>query len=335
MLYYFTASDDSAQEHWRNTIQNPYSISTCLIDLDVSTVTKLKDNGLHERVNMWGATPGSSNIKRWGKLKEGDRILAYSKGEFHFYGTIFAKTHNREVAKKVWGTNNNDETWEYIYFIKDVKPVNIKAIEFAAFFGYKLNFTPQGFSNIDSKKLEIKLATYKSIDNLIKALNESFILSEDEQEEDMYQANIDSDFSKVKVAEEEKPESRKKTKIESGREVWPRDPKKAKQAIKQAEFKCEIDDTHETFISEASRRNFMEAHHLIPLKMQHEFEYSLDVAGNIVSICPNCHRLIHYARAKDKKKILELLFEKRRGNLRNCGIEISIKDLLGYYGIDK
>ncbi|EEM84116.1 5-methylcytosine-specific restriction enzyme A [Bacillus thuringiensis serovar huazhongensis BGSC 4BD1] len=31
--------------------------------------------------------------------------------------------------------------------------------------------------------------------------------------------------------------------MESGREVWPRDPKKAKQAIKQAEFKCEIDDT--------------------------------------------------------------------------------------------
>ncbi len=42
--------------------------------------------------------------------------------------------------------------------------------------------------------------------------------------------------------------------MESGREVWPRDPKKAKQAIKQAEFKCEIDDTHETFVSEASRK---------------------------------------------------------------------------------
>lgn len=42
--------------------------------------------------------------------------------------------------------------------------------------------------------------------------------------------------------------------MESGREVWPRDPKKAKQAIKQAEFKCEIDDTHETFVSEASEK---------------------------------------------------------------------------------
>ncbi|MCI4056417.1 HNH endonuclease [Bacillus cereus] len=97
--------------------------------------------------------------------------------------------------------------------------------------------------------------------------------------------------------------------MESGREVWPRDPKKAKQAIKQAEFKCEIDDTHETFVSEASRKNYMEAHHLIPLRMQHDFENSLDVVGNIASICPNCHRLIHYGRDKDKKKVLELLFE--------------------------
>ena len=55
-------------------------------------------------------------------------------------------------------------------------------------------------------------------------MNESFILSEDEQEEDMYQANIDSDFSKVKIAEERNRKI-EKTKMESGREVWPRDEK--------------------------------------------------------------------------------------------------------------
>lgn len=100
--------------------------------------------------------------------------------------------------------------------------------------------------------------------------------------------------------------------MESGREVWPRDPKKAKQAIKQAEFKCEIDDTHETFVSEASRKNYMEAHHLIPLRMQHDFENSLDVVGNIVSICPNCHRLIHYGRDKDKKKFQNFSLNKEK-----------------------
>ncbi|HFK1439116.1 HNH endonuclease [Bacillus thuringiensis] len=335
MLYLFTASNDSAIKNLEATIENPYPISTCLADLDVDTVTKLKDNGLNENVCMWGATPGSSNVDRWGKLKEGDRILAYSKGEFKFYGTIFAKTHNPAVARKIWRTNDNGETWEYIYFIKDLKPVNIKAIEFAAFFGYKLNHKPQGFTNIDSTKLEIKLAKYKSIDNIIKVLNESFILSEDEQEEDMYQANIDSDYSNVKVAEEGKPEKRKILKMETGKEVWPRDSQKAKQAIKQAEFKCEIDDTHETFVSKASRENYMEAHHLIPLRMQHDFENSLDVVGNIVSICPNCHRLIHFGRAKDKKKVLELLFEQRKGFLKKFGIEVSLKELFGYYGILK
>ncbi|MGV2527447.1 UNVERIFIED_CONTAM: restriction endonuclease, partial [Bacillus thuringiensis] len=52
-----------------------------------------------------------------------------------------------------------------------------------------------------------------------------------------------------------------------------------------------------------------------------DFENSLDVVGNIVSICPNCHRLIHYGRDKDKKKVLELLFEQRKDSLKKFGIE--------------
>ncbi|AQY38706.1 hypothetical protein COC60_21300 [Bacillus thuringiensis] len=66
-----------------------------------------------------------------------------------------------------------------------------------------------------------------------------------------------------------------------------------------------------------------------------DFENSLDVVGNIVSICPNCHRLIHYGRDKDKKKVLELLFEQRKDSLKKFGIEVSLKELFGYYGILK
>ena len=49
---------------------------------------------------MWGATPGSSNVDRWEKLKEGDGILAYSKGNLSFRDN-FAKTHNPDVARKI------------------------------------------------------------------------------------------------------------------------------------------------------------------------------------------------------------------------------------------
>ncbi|MEF7633666.1 restriction endonuclease [Bacillus thuringiensis] len=101
MLYLFTASNDSAIKNLEATIEKTYPISTCLADLDADTVIKLKDNELHENVCMWGATPGSSNVDSWEKLKEGDGILAYSKGEFKFFGTIFAKTHNPDMAGKI------------------------------------------------------------------------------------------------------------------------------------------------------------------------------------------------------------------------------------------
>ncbi|HFJ9279289.1 MULTISPECIES: hypothetical protein [Bacillus] len=50
MLYLFTASNDSAIKNLEATIEKPYPISKCLAGLDADTVTKLKDNELHENV---------------------------------------------------------------------------------------------------------------------------------------------------------------------------------------------------------------------------------------------------------------------------------------------
>ncbi|AYF79826.1 McrA protein [Bacillus cereus] len=45
--------------------------------------------------------------------------------------------------------------------------------------------------------------------------------------------------------------------------------------------------------------------------------------------------MIHYGRDKDKKKVLELLFEQRKDSLKKFGIEVFLKELFGYYGILK
>ncbi|MBO8136789.1 MAG: HNH endonuclease [Desulfotomaculum sp.] len=153
-------------------------------------------------------------------------------------------------------------------------------------------------------------------------------------EEDNYQLDIHStSLSRVKVDVEPKPEKRPKPKHEKGKKVWPRDLKKAQQALKRAEFKCEVDSSHKTFISDKSNVQYMEAHHLIPMKMQHEFEKSIDVVGNIISLCPNCHRIIHHAKPKEKKKLLVRLFNKRKEELEKYGISISLDYLLDAYGI--
>ncbi|MBK7212436.1 MAG: hypothetical protein IPH88_03860 [Bacteroidales bacterium] len=54
----------------------------------------------------------------------------------------------------------------------------------------------------------------------------------------------------------------------SGRVIFQRDPRLAVNRFIEADFKCEIDSFHNTFIAEKTKLPFMEAHHFIPMKFQ-------------------------------------------------------------------
>lgn len=101
------------------------------------------------------------------------------------------------------------------------------------------------------------------------------------------------------------------------------------KAIKRANYMCEYDPSHLSFIRKTNNKNYTEAHHLIPLSNQDEFEYSLDIPENIISLCSNCHNLLHYGL--DKEKILRKLYEERIEGLRNKKIDITFDKLLEYY----
>jgi len=128
-----------------------------------------------------------------------------------------------------------------------------------------------------------------------------------------------------------KPQPIKPSKESNGRKIYPRNLSYAKKALEKANFSCEVDSTHKTFISKATNEQYVEAHHLIPLQFQEEFVYSLDVPENIISLCPNCHRKLHFASVDDKKKILEKLLENRKDGLRKFGIEINKEKLFEIY----
>lgn len=102
----------------------------------------------------------------------------------------------------------------------------------------------------------------------------------------------------------------------------------AREAITVAKYQCEINKDHETFLTRNSHP-YMEAHHLIPLSMQDKFDYSLDVAANIICLCPTCHRMIHYS--SNSKILIKKLYEDRKENLKLSGIEISLNDLMNIY----
>ena len=103
----------------------------------------------------------------------------------------------------------------------------------------------------------------------------------------------------------------------------------AANALIAAEYKCECNIAHKTFIRRRDNKPYMEAHHLIPINAQDRYsEYSIDREANIVSLCCNCHNQIHYG--SDIESILKPLFLQRETRLKHVGINITYKELLSY-----
>lgn len=111
--------------------------------------------------------------------------------------------------------------------------------------------------------------------------------------------------------------------------TYKRDKDKAIQALQDAKFCCEFDITHESFIRKCGKYRYTESHHLIPMKAQDDFEKTLDTPANIVSLCSNCHNLLHYGA--EFENVLEKLYEERATRLKNVELEISFEELKKYY----
>ena len=106
----------------------------------------------------------------------------------------------------------------------------------------------------------------------------------------------------------------------------------SKTALHLANFECQLDKNHQTFISKLGLP-YMEAHHLIPMCAQKNFEANLDRVENIVCICPTCHSAIHLGNDATRVELLHQLYNQKIDKLREAGIDIKFGELFSrYYG---
>ena len=126
-----------------------------------------------------------------------------------------------------------------------------------------------------------------------------------------------------------KPKDKGKPVVIDKIEIYKRDRKISLNALAYARFECEIDRTHESFIRKNSNTNYTEPHHSVPMAFQNNFSVSLDVEENIVSLCSNCHNLLHYGR--DYLFLLKRLYESSKNLLKKVGIDITFERLIQMY----
>lgn len=117
--------------------------------------------------------------------------------------------------------------------------------------------------------------------------------------------------------------------------VWKRSNILRVQVFSFADYKCEINGSHETFIAESSKKPYMEGHHAIPMRLQEKFHNSLDVYANIVCLCPICHRKIHYGLNDEKSTMLDKIYYDRADRLAESGLKISKDDFEKIAGLAK
>ena len=118
-----------------------------------------------------------------------------------------------------------------------------------------------------------------------------------------------------------------------------RNPILGKIAIKKAYYTCECNREHKTFMSKTSGKQYMEAHHLIPMayqvKIWGEYKKNIDCLENLVSLCPNCHKAFHYGTDEVKSQIIKDLYEKIKYKYQAIHFDIPVEEVKQCYGIKK
>lgn len=184
--------------------------------------------------------------------------------------------------------------------------------------------------------VEYDIYEIKDIEFLRKARDELYsdpdFIKMNERGKRMYSSGLNN-YIRFATGEEFKKEKEKILKMDipvlpekpiiMEQTIWKRSNILRVQVINNADYLCEIDAKHETFISGNSGKPYMEGHHAIPMRYQGAFDRSLDVYANIVCLCPLCHRKIHYGIRADKAKMVHQIYADRAERLANSGIKLS------------
>lgn len=147
------AGSGDASVHYQDTIKNSVPlerIEPYVSKEEINILKEIYDNN----ALVWGVTPGKDgvNIGKWDRIKIGDVALFSGKGRVFSSSIVTYKCLNRELANELWGEHTNGQYWEYIYFLDELKPLDIPYHDFNKVVGYSPNNIIQGFTVLDERK---------------------------------------------------------------------------------------------------------------------------------------------------------------------------------------
>lgn len=294
------ASGKEAMSHFEDTITGGVLIDSLKDRISPQAFEELQELG-EENVKVWGFVPTLKDKprKEWLDLSKGDLVLFYANKQFYYAAFVHSKIHNPELAKELWGIDGEGRTWEYVYFIKEGKQIQMPYDP--TVLGYAEGHIVRGAVLLREDKSDM-MKEYMQI-------SEGEILDEDKVEPTIKDK---VDFAKrvrePRTAEEAEEEIKSISKDLSRRPVkervvtakmLARNPKFSRLVKERVNYECEICGA-KPFLQK-TRLPYAEAHHI------HELAKSrIDSPEYMICVCPTCHKVLHYGddkALKERKKI--------------------------------
>lgn len=209
----------------------------------------------------------------------------FSYGRQH----MVAQGYMDNTQRDLWSINDNGRIFLETLKVDALNVVNLATVDFTPIFQSQLRAF--SFHNTD------ELADFALVEQLSAELAAT--------------DNISSSISLVNSPQPKGPST-----IRPGnKRVYTRDISVARNALQRANYRCEIDNSHPSFLRRNSSQLYMEPHHLIPMAMTDDFDVNLDREQNIICLCSNCHNQIHYGAKNDVRQMLDILLQTRKQEL--------------------
>ena len=160
------SGNKDAREHYVDTIQNSVNLKSIKPHISNTEYNVLQEIYPSGECKVWGVTPGGHNITSWNKIERGDVTLFSKEGAIYSSAVTTFKLHSPSLASMLWDYDSKGQTWEYIYFLDEIKNLNIPYIDFNRSVYkkdgelYKDNFVIQGFSVLDEYQCRLFFERY-------------------------------------------------------------------------------------------------------------------------------------------------------------------------------
>ncbi len=170
-IFFVVASGGhGTDQHYIDTIQHKRTVEEARGFLSSQEADRLASIVHGQSFAVWGAVPGSGNIRNWGSMEPGDYVLIYRGGKIILAAEVALKTRNPKLAERYWGFDVDGRTWEYIYFLINDVEVNVPIGQMNELLGYKSIYAPRGFGAIDSSKSKKFLSQYGDVLSIVQRL---------------------------------------------------------------------------------------------------------------------------------------------------------------------